>query len=479
MKPRRGFAKSHSDGWIDKELASCRFRDERHARRLRKLLGQLSDHIGGSIPWASQDWANTKAAYRFFSNPRISEEEILGGHFQATGERIRACGALILMLHDTSEFTFHRHDTAPVGILNKSYMRKNKKGRPLHYSVCGILMHSSLAVTSAGLPLGLAAIKFWTRDEFKGCNALKKKINPTRVPIERKESYRWLENVRQSTALVQHPERCIHIGDRESDIYELFCSAQQLGTHFLVRTCVDRLAGDGSGTIAEEMKHVPVQGLHRLVIRNKHGKVSDAVLELRYRRLVVLPPIGKQKKYPPLVLSVIYAQERGQPQGRERIDWKLLTDLPVRSCLQAIEKLEWYAQRWKIETFHKILKSGCRAEESRLRTAERLVNLVAIFCILGWRIFWMTMINRDQPKAAPHTGFTELELFLLDTLIRDKTADKPTKSLGAYLIKLARLGGYLDRAHDPPPGNKVMWRGLTRLTDIELGAIIGAQLVGN
>jgi len=87
---------------------------------LRKLLGQLSDHIGGSIPWASQDWANTKAAYRFFSNPRISEEEIMGGHFQATGERIRACGALILMLHDTSEFTFHRHDTAPVGILNKS-----------------------------------------------------------------------------------------------------------------------------------------------------------------------------------------------------------------------------------------------------------------------------------------------------------------------------------------------------------------------
>ena len=89
------------------------------------------------------------------------------------------------------------------------------------------------------------------------------------------------------------------------------------------------------------------------------------------------------------------------------------------------------------------------------------------------------MINRDQPKAAPHMGFTELELYLLDTLIRDKTADKPTKSLGAYLIKLARLGGYLDRAHDPPPGNKVMWRGLTRLTDIELGAIIGAQLVGN
>jgi hypothetical protein len=97
-----------------------------------------------------------------------------------------------------------------------------------------------------------------------------------------------------------------------------------------------------------------------------------------YRRLVVLPPIGKQKNYPQLVLTVIYARERGQPHGRDKIDWKLLTDLPVPSCLQAIEKLEWYAQRWKIETFHKILKS------------------------------------------------------------------------------------------DPPPGNKVLWRGLTRVTDIEL-----------
>ena len=151
-------------------------------------------------------------------------------------------------------------------------------------------------------------------------------------------------------------------------------------------------------------------------------------------------------------------------QGRDKIDWKLLTDLPVRSCLQAIEKLEWYAQRWKIETFHKILKSGCRAEESRLRTAERLVNLVAILCILSWRIFWMTMINRSQPETAPRVGFTTLELSLLDILVRDKAEiGKHKKSLSAYLIKLARLGGYLARAHDPPPGNKVMWRGLTRL----------------
>lgn len=112
----------------------------------------------------------------FFCECRVSEKEILAGHFQATGDRVAAGGAPILMLHDTTEFTFRRNEFQPIGILHKSYMRKNKHGRPVHYTVCGILMHSSLAVTSEGLPLGLAAAKFWTGDEFKGCNALKHEI---------------------------------------------------------------------------------------------------------------------------------------------------------------------------------------------------------------------------------------------------------------------------------------------------------------
>jgi Transposase DNA-binding len=479
MKKNSEFAGLQSDRWIGSELARCEFKDERHGKRLRKLVEQLSDKIGGSIPLACQDWANTKAAYRFFSNDRVSEREILAGHFQATRDRLAASDALTLVLHDTTEFTFHRGEVGPVGILHKSYTGKNKRGRPLHYTVCGILMHSSLAVTLEGLPLGLTAVKFWTRDEFKGCNVLKKKINPTRVPIEEKESYRWLENVKEATALFAEPQRCVHIGDRESDIYELFCIAQEAGTHFLLRTCVDRLAGDGDHTIADEMKEVRVQALHRIQVRNKNGEISEAILEIRYRRIRVLPPIGKQKQYPELELTVLHAQERGTPKGRERIDWKLITDLPVQTRADAIEKLEWYAMRWKIETFHKILKSGCKAEESRLRTAERLVNLIAVLCVLSWRVFWMTMINRTAAEVSPEVAFTELELWLLDELVEDKANQHPQRTLTAYLTKLARLGGYLARAHDPPPGNTVMWRGLSRLTDIQLGAAIGAQLVGN
>jgi len=465
--------------WIDEELAGCQFADARLDRRFRTLVARLSEGIGESIPMACQDWAATKAAYRFFSNERVSERQILEGHFQATRERFQATAGTALVLHDTTEFSFQREKTQPIGMTGLTCSGGEKKGRPRMHTVCGILMHDSLVVTLEGLPLGLAAVKFWTRKKFKGCNALKKRINPTRVPIEEKESMRWIENLRKSTDLLSEPQRCVHIGDRESDIYELFCAAQDIETHFLVRTCVDRLAGDGGHTIQDQMSKAPVEGEHSIEVRDSKGNPSTAVLEIRYQRLRILPPIGKQKRYPPVMLTVIHAQERGTPKGRDKIDWKLITDLPVTSLSEAVQKLQWYALRWKIETFHKILKSGCRAEDSRLRTADRLLRLVAVFCILSWRIFWMTMMNRSASSAPAVIAFTATECRLLDHLVPDRGGDGVrNKPLSSYINKVARLGGYLARASDPPPGNIVMWRGLSRLTDIELGFQV-AQVVGN
>jgi Transposase DNA-binding len=464
--------------WFDRELAGVSLADERLNKRLRKLVAQIGSAVGESIPLVCQDWANTKAAYRFFSNDRVSEADILAGHFQSTRERVIAIDDPVLVLHDTTEFSYQRENSAAIGITKSINSGRDKAGRLRSHTVCGILMHSSLAVTTEGLPLGLTAIKFWTRKKFKGTAALKKKINPTRVPIEKKESIRWLDNVRQSTELLGDPERCVHVGDRESDIYELFCAAQEAGTHFVIRTCVDRLAGDGDHTIADEMNEVAVKGRHRVDVRDKNGNADEAVLEIRYRKIRVLPPIGKQKRYPALTLTVIHAEERVTPKNRKKVEWKLITDLPIGSRADAIEKLEWYALRWKIEVFHKILKSGCKAEESKLRTAQRLTNLIAVFCIISWRVFWMTMLNRSAPEAPPALALTAIEVALLDRLVNDKPRSR-RKTLSHYLTKIARLGGYLARAKDPPPGNTVMWRGLSRLTDIALGAIVGVEIMGN
>ena len=367
------------ESMIQRELELGAFPDERLGKRLGRLLGQFVDGTAESVPLACQDWANTKAAYRFFANERVTEEDILAGNFRSTRERFGGVSGTMLVLHDTTQLSYRREN---VGLLHRPKHGPSDRWRKEH-PVCGISLHSSLVLTPAGLPLGLAAVKFWTRTEFKGTNTLKRKINPTRVPIEEKESLRWLLNLQHATALLGEPARCVHVGDRESDIYELFCAAQDAGTHFLIRSCANRRAEDGTTKLEAEMAGVRVKGTHRIEVRDRQGNPVEVVLKLRYRRMLLLPPVAKQKQYRPVEVTVIYAQERGTPRNRDRIDWKLLTDLPVNTPDEAVEKLRWYALRWKIEVFHKILKSGCRVEESRLRTAERLVRLVAVCCILA------------------------------------------------------------------------------------------------
>ncbi len=144
-------------------------------------------------------------------------------------------------------------------------------------------------MTEAGLPLGLAAVKFWNRDKFKGTAQLKRKVNPTRVPTEAKESVRWLENLRQSIALLGQPERYVHVGDRESDIYELYCLARELGAHFVVRTVVDRLAGNGEQTVKAEMLEAPSAGMHAITIRVDGDRVEQVTFDIRTKRVHILP----------------------------------------------------------------------------------------------------------------------------------------------------------------------------------------------
>ena len=459
------------DHWSRGEVDETAFRDARLGRRFGELLCRLSDRVGGTIPLACQDWASTKAAYRFYSNPKVEEGNILAGHLEETKARYAASDGPILVLQDTTEFTYQRRNPHDVGFTKSINSGRDKNGRLRHHAVCGLLMHSSLVVTEEGLPLGLAAVKFWNRDKFKGTAQLKRKINPTRVPIEAKESIRWLDNLCQSVTLLGRADRSVHVGDWESDIYELYCLAKNLGTHFVVRTVVDRLAGSGDHTVKSEMRDAPSAGKHSIELRVDNDTVERSTLDIHYRRIHVCPPIGKQKRYPALDLTVIHAVEVGAPPGRKPILWRLVTDLEVGNLHETIEKVRWYSMRWKIEVFHKILKSECRAEDAKLRTADRLVNLVALFCIVSWRVMWLTMMARAAPETDPTTAFTVTEITILDRLVAH-SGNRRTKpgTLNFYLTKLSRLGGYLARTSDPPPGNTVVWRGLRRLVDIQIGA---------
>ena len=468
--------------WVCKETAACDLGDARLNRRLGAVLEAIGERPGKSLPTAFQDWANTKAAYRFFANGSVSEDKILEGHFAASAQRIQATDGPILILQDTTEFSFKRAHPEKIGFTKVSTGHKLKDRRHQKHMICGLLMHASLAITPDGLPLGLTAAKFWSRDRFKGTTALRRKINPTRVPIGQKESVRWLENLRRSTELTGAPERCVHIGDRESDIFELYCLAQDLGTNFLVRSCVDRLAEDGRTTIARVMADVEAGGTHEIAFRDAKGQAQKAILTVKFATMTVRPPIGKQKKYQHHALQIIHAEELSPPDDRPAVFWKLITNLPVENHEDAIHKLGWYARRWTIETFFKTLKTGCRIEDARLTTADRLANYIALCCVVAWRISWLTILGRQAPAGSPEAVFTHPERILLERATPPKRKNAP-RDLAFYMTALARLGGYLDRNSDPPPGTTVIWRGFTRLADLDEGfraAQTGQKiLVGN
>ena len=454
--------------WVCEETSECESGDARLNRRPGEILAAIGERPGKSLPAAFQDRANTRAAYRFFANKSVSEDKVLEGHFAASKLRIRATDGPILILQDTTEFSFKRAAPEKIGFTRIATGPEDKDRRRQKYRICGLLMHASLAITPQGLPPGLTAAKFWSRPQFKGCDALKRRINPTRVPIDQKESMRWLDNLRRSTELMGTPERCVHIGDRESDIFELFCLAQDLGTDFLVRSCVDRLAGDGDTTISRVMSEAQSSGTHEIAFHDVKGKPQQAVPSIKFTTMTVRPPIGKQRKYQHRELQIIHAEEVNPPADRPAIFWKLITNLPVENHDDAIHRLGWYARRWSIETFFKTLKTGCRTEDVRLTTADRLANYIALCCIVAWRISWLTIRRRQAPTTAPAAVFTETERLLLERKM-PSSRKSAARDLAFYMTAVARPGGYLDRNSDPPPGTTVIWRGFTRLSDLDEG----------
>ena len=452
--------------WIDEEVKASEFKDKRLTERFRSILSTLAAGNGQTIPQLCEDWAMTKATYRFLSNDRVEENEILSGHFHQVSKRVKATKGPVLILHDTSEFVYKREDVDAIGLTRRGYIPgKFEDGLKKEYSACGVLMHASLAVTSEGLPLGLTSARFWTRNVFKNTAQLKRQVNSTRIPVDEKESIKWLQNLQFSNKnLTSDPSKFVHIGDRECDIYEFYSECVKLNTFFLIRSSANRLADDT--TIAEIVDRSNKPYIHKINFIDGNGVNIEAKLSVKVKKVMLHPPQGKVKNYPDVEAFVIAVSEVNPPDGRQAIRWNFITNLPITNRKQAIQAIEWYKQRWKIETFFKIMKSGFKAEESKLRTADRISRLLSIICILAWRVHWITHLTREGQSINPHVAFDAIEIKILASIYK-KTGDLVT--LHDYVVILARLGGYLARRSDPPPGNTVIWRGLSKLNDLKFG----------
>ncbi len=332
----------------------------------------------------------------------------------------------------------------------------------------GFGIHSTLAMTTQGMPLGLLTQDFFVRPEAEPCH---RPEELRLLPIEEKESYRWLQAFEQTLALAPSGVQVITVCDREADIYEMLALAQEKQASLLVRASSGRLLLDAEVNQlwpeVERQAVVGYLGVH--ITGNDQRQARDATVSVRFTSVTLKPPWRPNGlKLPPVSLNAILVREENPPADvDEPIEWLLLTNVPVTSFAEAQQVIQWYGCRWQIEVFHKVLKSGCRVEDCRLQTADRLFNFVALMSIIAWRLHWMTYINRSQPDLPCTTVLTAIEWEALYMRIhKSTTLPDAVPTVHQAIRWIAQPGGFLGRKSDGEPGVTTLWRGWQRLQDL-------------
>ena len=447
---------SPTGDWAEEEWGQASLGDTRLKQRLISLGRDRYAHPQASIPQTCGSRSKTKAAYRFFDHERATLQTLLSPHIEATTKRV-AKEKVVLAIQDTTSLNYGTHPaTENLGPITN-----------IPSGVVGLMLHSSLAVNTEGTPLGLLAAQCWARDPAE----FGKKAKRHKLPIEEKESNKWLTSFKAATATAAAcPDTTVvSVGDREADIYELFALAAQTpkAPLLLVRAQHDRKLQEEQGRLAKHMNECPEAGLQEIIVPRKGNRPArNAQLSIRYSQVVLAPPTGKEDRAP-LSIWAILADEKGPPEGIDPLRWLLLTTAPTDNFTEACEHLSWYTKRWTIEVFHRTLKSGCRIENRQLGSANRLEACLAIDLVVAWRIHHLTKLGRETPDVPCSIYFEEAEWKALTTFVTKKPIpeDKPP-TLREAIRMVAILGGFLARKGDGEPGTQTLWLGLQRLDDI-------------
>lgn len=437
--------------WAHAEFGSAELGDARRTARLVQLARQLAESPEASLPQALKNPAALKAAYRFFDNADIAHEKMLASHVRSSVDRMRG-QPVILAVQDTTEIDYSGHcETAGLG--------------PVHArGGWGMLCHGTLAFTPERLALGVLGLRVWARDPQQ---PQRRKTRRTRA-IDDKESYKWLDSVQALAALkAQLPgTRLVSVADRESDVYEFFTEAQALGVELLTRAAWDRNVTAPQGQLFATLAAAPVVAHKQLALpaRGKR-KARTAKLEIHACALTLhAPRNGSGRRLAPLALWGVWASEPTPPAHCEPLDWKLITTVPVRSAEQALQCLDWYAARWGIECWHRVLKSGCRIEARQLESFERLQRLLTLYAVIAWRILYATMLARLVPEMSCTAILNEDEWQALYCRIHHRSRPPATAPPLRQAIRwIAQLGGFIGRTSDGEPGTQTLWKGFQQL----------------
>lgn len=450
--------------WAQEELAGLDLGDRRRNARLVEFVARSSLRPAASMPEICEDWATIKATYGLLHQEAVTPDAILAPHMQRTRQRA-AQQPLVLALQDTMSLDYTHHPaTHGLGPLS-------------HPSLRGVWVHSSLVATPEGVPLGLVHQASWTRD----AQAVGQKHTRRERATAAKESQKWLTGLEQTMERLPG-QRVVVVADAEGDLYDYVAAPRQEGTEVLVRAAQDRRVRGEAGRLWAAVEAEPVWDTWEVSLHRREDKPGrTARVTGRARRVEVEPPVsrGRRRDLPPVLLWAVLVREEAPPAGEPPLEWLLLTSVPVETKAAVRERAAWYRQRWLIERYHYVLKSGCRVEDLQLEHADRLQRAVAAYGVVAWRLLWLTYEARRHPEQACAAVLAREEWEVLYCAVH-QTSQPPAEPppLGDVVRWLARLGGFLGRTGDGDPGPKTIWRGWRRLEDMLLGRSLHLQRSG-
>lgn len=443
--------------WTEEERGNTNFGDVRLAKRFTRLLTDMYERSRNSIPAACGGWTETVAAYRFFNHKNVDLEKVLSGHYQSSLARIQACD-IVLIPQDTTQLI--REVTQKEEVIKG--IRETKKNKTF--------LHANVAFTPERVCLGAVAMTHWKRQGKKNKAAQVKK------PIEEKESLRWLEGYGAACAI---QARCpdtlvVSVADRESDIYELFLETQtyEASTRagWIVRSMHDRLVeNEQTHKLSAYLEKTAIKGRTKFTLPANGKRKSRQVKQTLQASSVPLKAISRfGQELDGVEVHAVLVKEQNPPKGERAIEWILLTNLPIDTQEQIETIVKWYVCRWEIEIYFRVLKNGCQVQKLQLETIERFEVCLGIYLIITWRLLCMTMLAREYPNLPCDIIFEKDEWQSLYVTVKQETPPEIPPTLAAAMEMIAKLGGYLGRTSDGPPGVKTIWIGIQRMRDFTL-----------
>jgi hypothetical protein len=411
----------HNGNWVDAEFGKVDLgHQDRNQRFVRIVAAKAQQPSAPYTECFAGNRHELKAYYRFIDSEaeEVNPESMLQSHRERTIGRMKKCRR-VLGIQDTTDLDFserlHCNGLGDIG--------KNQTGSVSQ----GLKMHSMFAVSEPGVPLGVLKTQIYASHFDETQKAQDR-------PIEEKETYRWLsmlDDLNQAAEYVPETE-VIGVGDRESDIFELFDYRRRKapGVQLLVRAKHNRCLEEHSSKLFDHLHDLPVMAQARIEVprqREKKSKPSKpgrvalpartAHVDVKWDKVTLSPPNTPQtRELQPVEVYAVSVVERHPPEGAKELHWVLLTTVPIRSRKEALRCLRWYTLRWRIEEWHRVLKSGCHIESHQHHTAERLARAICIDAVIAWRVMLLALLGREVPEMPCELMFSRWECSLLEKL---------------------------------------------------------------